>query len=588
MPQLSQNESLFNRVVNWFFAARWRVLTTLFIALALPCGIIVFFIEFHLGQELEQRVVDQNQKLIESKVKMVEEHMFGLIKYAEAYAQHEVFANNVQERLVGQKRLTTFQQISQRVNHQLKEIVTNHHKIDFAFITDTSGTLFYDYPIDTTVYGQNFAYRDWYKGVATRGTTYVSEIYQRAASGKPFVVTVVTPLYHSENEQILGYFGIQHPIDKFLEFLKGVEGSSGQLMLIDQNGNLPLVKEEGGKHLKNISSFPALQSLSAQQGAKKMTDPLLGEKCMVNYSTAQSLGWTVFSSYPLYKIQRPINILQILFITVIGIAFLILFLLAFAWFDMLRRYHLESERHQNQIAVLNDQLEGKVEKLKFVNKELKSFTHSVSHDLQSPLRAIYGYSQILMEDHKEKLSSEVKELLDVIQSNTTRMSQLIQDLLEFSRIGRREVDKKRVNMSKIVQEILNEQQREYSKKVKLTLQELPEAKGDPDMLRQVWGNLISNAFKYTSKEEHPHIEIGAKQNDKRERTIYYVRDNGVGFDMDYAGKLFDVFQRLHSRKEFKGTGVGLALVQRIVHKHGGEIWAEAQKNQGATFYFYLN
>ena len=221
-----------------------------------------------------------------------------------------------------------------------------------------------------------------------------------------------------------------------------------------------------------------------------------------------------------------------------------------------------------------------------INDELEAFTYSVSHDLRAPLRSIDGYSKILQEDYGSKMDSEANRLLDIIRNNARRMGQLIDDLLDFSRLGRKEMEKSTVDMAALVthiqQELLAE---EKDRKIQFKINRLEEANGDVRMMRQVWINLISNAIKYSRKQEVANIEIGS--NIDGNRVIYFIRDNGVGFDMKYADKLFGVFQRLHKVQDFEGTGVGLALAHRIVSRHGGKIWAEAQVNLGATFFFFI-
>ena len=223
------------------------------------------------------------------------------------------------------------------------------------------------------------------------------------------------------------------------------------------------------------------------------------------------------------------------------------------------------------------------EKLKSSYKELEAFSYSVSHDLRAPLRAIDGYAKMIMEDYSAVLDSEGLRLLGVIVTSAINMGQLIDDLLSFSRISRQEIAKSNINMEEIAKLVLKEYIDEnMERKISVKLLNLPEAYGDPSLIKQVWRNLISNAVKFSSKKERPEIEIGAIGEKEK---IYYVKDNGVGFNMEFANKLFGVFQRLHSVKEYEGTGVGLAIVHRIITRHGGTIWVDSKENMETTFYF---
>jgi light-regulated signal transduction histidine kinase (bacteriophytochrome) len=210
----------------------------------------------------------------------------------------------------------------------------------------------------------------------------------------------------------------------------------------------------------------------------------------------------------------------------------------------------------------------------------------VSHDLRAPLRAIHGYTSILVEEYAAQLDDEAKTMMASIQSNAKKMGQLIDDLLAFSRLGRRELEKTNVDMNKMVESIITDVLNNYpNTKPEIKVHPLSPAFADYSLMAQVFTNLISNAVKYSSHAEHPVVEIGSKETEKS--VEYFIKDNGIGFNMAYYDKLFGVFQRLHDSSEFEGTGVGLAIVKRIVTKHGGKVWAESEPGKGATFYVSL-
>ncbi|MDW7681717.1 MAG: transporter substrate-binding domain-containing protein, partial [bacterium] len=238
---------------------------------------------------------------------------------------------------------------------------------------------------------------------------------------------------------------------------------------------------------------------------------------------------------------------------------------------------------------LNDltaQLEEERRKLLISNQELEAFTYSVSHDLRAPLRAVDGYSKFLLEDYADKLHKEGKRFIQVIRKNTTKMDRLIIDLLSLSRVSRADMNLIQVDMGEIAASMFKEiASEEEQKGFQLTIKKMPPVFCDIDLIKQVWQNLISNAIKYSSKSEIKEIEIKATQ--KALEIIFCISDHGAGFDEKYVDKLFGVFQRLHSEEEFPGTGVGLAIVKRIIQRHGGRVWAEGNVNQGATFYFSL-
>jgi light-regulated signal transduction histidine kinase (bacteriophytochrome) len=249
------------------------------------------------------------------------------------------------------------------------------------------------------------------------------------------------------------------------------------------------------------------------------------------------------------------------------------------------------QERTHELSLLNDTLERRVaertEELNKANKTLESFTYSVSHDLRAPLRSITGFANIIKEDYGTTLPGEGREAIDVIINNGSRMGQLIDDLLDFSRVGRKELSSEQINMNDLVSEAAAEVSMQYpGRKVNLRIAALPVARGDSSLLRQVWINLLSNAFKYSARKKGDVVvEIGSYQDNGQ--LVYFVSDNGAGFDMKYVDKLFGVFQRLHKASEFEGTGVGLALVKTIVERHGGRTWAEGKVNEGAKFFFTL-
>jgi len=267
------------------------------------------------------------------------------------------------------------------------------------------------------------------------------------------------------------------------------------------------------------------------------------------------------------------------------------------------------------IENMQTQLRQRAEQLEAANKELEAFSYSISHDLRAPLRVMDGFSSILLEEHASQLPAEARRYLGLVRDNVQQMGHLIEDLLAFSRLGRLPLNVQTVAPADVVRRALADLRAEQEgRQIEITIGDLPACEADPALLKQVWANLLANALKFTRKREEAHIEIGVISDFRSQISdpashpfkseisnlqshsaslrgqvfaIYFIRDNGVGFDMRYADKLFGVFQRLHRAEEYEGTGVGLAIVQRIVHRHGGEVWAEGKVGEGAVFYFTM-
>jgi PAS domain S-box-containing protein len=245
----------------------------------------------------------------------------------------------------------------------------------------------------------------------------------------------------------------------------------------------------------------------------------------------------------------------------------------------------ERKRREQEIESLNQELAKRSTELESINKELEAFAYSVSHDLRAPLRHMAGYTELLQKKASSGLDQKSNHYILMMQESAKRMGNLIDDLLAFSRIGRAETQKTVVSLAQLVREALAEVRRDTEgRNIAWKIGALPDFHGDRSMLRLVLVNLISNAIKFTRTRTQPEIEIGCSEGNENELVVF-VRDNGVGFDMKYVNKLFGVFQRLHQSDEFEGTGIGLATVQRIIHRHGGKVWAEGAVDSGATFYF---
>ncbi len=437
----------------------------------------------------------------------------------------------------------------------LRDIRKDFPFIDRVFLADPQGTLMSDTPALAEVRGKNFSERDWYRGVSRNWKPYVSNVYRRAAVPQYNVVAAAIPV-RTEEGAVAGILVLQVPLNALVGWTKAIDfGSPGFIYVVDRNGRLathPALPSVG--EIVDYSGVPVVQKVLKQHsGVEPMVDPLQKDERVAAYAPIRAIGWGVVATEATQT--------------------------AFAGIGL--------RRAEEKIQTLNSELQQRALRLELANRELESFSYSVSHDLRAPLRTIDGFSQALVEDYGSQLNGEAKDYLERICAATRRMGRLIDDLLNLSRLTRSQIKVETVDLSALVRAIASElQAAEPSRQVQFAISDGIFADGDRRLLRVALENLIRNAWKFTAKREVATIEFGV--NGHGGARAYFVRDNGAGFDMAYSSKLFGAFQRLHPASEFDGTGIGLATVQRIIHRHSGRVWAEAQVDQGATFYFTLD
>ncbi|HWO41207.1 MAG TPA: cache domain-containing protein [Candidatus Eisenbacteria bacterium] len=454
--------------------------------------------------------------------------------------------------------------------------------VERLFLADLAGTLWADTPALPDIRGKNFSDRDWYRGVSRNRGPYVSEVYRRAARPQYNVFAVATPVKDGSGAPV-AILVLQVKLDFLLQWINATNSKTpGWIVLVDQRGTIaahPRLSPQG-ELIDYRASVPVQKLLTGESGVGVFVSPMTNGEQVVAFEPVSEYGWGVLVEQPYGEAfparDKALNSLIIAY-AVIG-----LFTCVLAY--LILHFMAEQKRVQNEIRKLNGQLTQKSAETEAANKELEAFSYSVSHDLRAPLRAIDGFSRILLDEHAASLSKEGQRLLKVARENAVNMGQLIDELLTFSRLSRQPLGKTRVETAELARQVFQDlRAQENGRQIEVSLAELPPCQGDPRLLRQVFVNLVANAFKYTRKRPVARIEVGFEK--KEGEIVYFIKDNGVGFDMRYADKLFRVFQRLHRAEDYEGTGVGLAIVQRVIQRHGGRVWAEADVDRGATFYF---
>jgi len=468
----------------------------------------------------------------------------------------------------------------------LKDVTVNFPFVDRAFLADHSGTLMADTPALPGVRGQNFAARDWYQGVSATGKPYISNVYQRAAEPRLNVIAAAIPIKAADEERIIGILVLQVPLDALFGWSAAIGITPSEaIYLFDRKGRLamhPALTSRG--HIVDFFDTPAVRkALSGESGIETMFNPLENDDRIAAYVPVPGIKWGVIAAEPTQIAFQQRNATIARLLVLYGCILLIAGVFAYVIVRTVGSLKRAEETNQ----ALNLDLQHRAAELEAANKELESFSYSVSHDLRAPLRSIDGFSLALLEDNVDRLDTAGKDYLQRIRGASERMAQLIDDLLNLSRVARRAITRETVDLSAMADSIVGELQRaEPERRVDFSAKKSLTVDGDERLLRVALENLLGNAWKFTAKSGQPKIELGVMQDNGS--PAYFVRDNGAGFDMAYADKLFGPFQRLHAMAEFTGTGIGLATVQRIVHRHGGRVWAESEVGKGATFYFTLN
>jgi len=453
-----------------------------------------------------------------------------------------------------------------------------------------------DYPDFLNVYlreGEIAPLDMWAVPRALRGEVATNEEYilQRKDTGEKWIGSYNFSPIRDQNGAIFGSVVVGRDVTETKLAEKALRESEEKFRLLLENLPLPVIYSNGegvvvfrnDQFLKTFGYTETDIPTIKEWWEKAYPDPAYRKTVIESRAAAVSGADSVYSDLKGNEYRITCKNGTVLTVVISGIRIRGNLLATF--YDITER-----KKAEEVIRELNANLEQRVEErtseLEVVNKELGAFSYSVSHDLRAPLRSISGFTQILVEEYSSKLDDEGKRICSVIQENSLKMGNLIDDLLSFSRLNRTELKKGLINMKDIVNSAFSELTDESSvKRIQFKMGDICNSSGDPNMLKQVWINLISNAIKYSSKKEKAIITIGCKKEEGY--CVYHIKDNGVGFDMAYMDKLFGVFQRLHSQKEFDGTGVGLAIVQRIVLRHGGKVWAKGEVDKGAEFYFSI-
>jgi signal transduction histidine kinase len=464
-------------------------------------------------------------------------------------------------------------------------LVTGVPDIATAGVLDPAGRVVARFPVDATAVGRSFADRDFYAGSMRTDGVFVGDALTSQIDPTLSIVTLSYAVREGNVVRGIAILSVR-TTTLIADLLTALDAPGRELLLIDHRSTT--IASTGERPMLSVVDVPARagQGLATLDGAPRV------------YVGAAIAGadWILYvldDPASVYAAQRTL-VMQLggPLATSIVVAGLLAVLLASAWLLLTRgrrrlaAANLQLRALNTEVHGLNRALERNVSELRAVNDELSSFAYSVSHDLRAPLRTIDGFSQILLEDKGPSLGEDGQKHLDRVRAAAARMGTLIDDMLLLSRITRDDMSPRSVDLTALARSVVDElRTREPQRKVEFESNGALPASGDERLLRIALTNLLANSWKFTRTRDPAHVSFGVVTRDGEQ--VYFVKDDGVGFDMRYAQKLFGAFQRLHNMAEFEGTGIGLATVQRIVHRHGGRVWAESVVDQGTTFFFTL-
>jgi signal transduction histidine kinase len=576
-------------VVIWLLEKRSRIIAAGIIAVVGPLLGLSVYVYAHVTSEFARIVVAENETLLNLASYHVEEKINNEIASAKTFADRPLLIAAVQRNDTDAMR------------GHLRNFIGNSLTIERVIVTTPQGIGVAAYPDDQDIKSLDFTDRDWYRGVSARWTPYVSDFSLTAAEPKKYLFSIAIPIMEQAGD-VAGILVIQPRENYFMDVVSGMRIGKGFIYIVDKNGALVYHPEYKLDKVIDFSGLPAVEQVKKGiQGSETSEDPL-SKELVISVFQPMKWGWGLIMQRPREEALQPIKSMIAGLLIFAGIAVFTGVIMAIDGMELLystRELSLKLQEREKTEREIKERLqvelaERKAAEEKLVqtladlersNKELEQFAYVASHDLQEPLRKVGSFTELLERRFSGQMGPDADRYMGYIVDGARRMSMLITDLLAFSRIGTSTRVFAGTDLNQVLRRTLDDlQHRIQESGAEVTYDDLPLLMADESQLGMVFQNLISNAIKFHG-EEKPRIHVSARE--EGGRWLFSVSDNGIGIEADYRDRIFMMFQRLHSKSDYPGTGIGLAICKKVVERHGGRIWVESEFGKGSTFYFKI-
>ncbi len=578
-----------SKVVVWLLEKRLRIVVAGVVAVVAPLMALSMYIYSQVTSEFQRIVLAENETLLNLTAYHLEEKINTDISNTKTFAARPLLITSLKKN------------DPKGIDIHLKSFIDNSLSFEKIIVTTPRGINITSYPYDPALVGMDLSDKDWYRGVSAQWTPYVSDFFLRPAEPKRYVFAMSVPV-KEQSGNVVGIL-VFHPKEGyFRDVLSGMHIGKGFVYLVDKNGHL--VYHPGYK-LDRVFDFSSISAVSKVNkgltGSEKGIDAV-DKEVVVSTFHPMKWGWGVVMQRPEKEVLQPVEKVIIGLFLFAGISILIGAIIAYDGMELLYSIRSLSVKLQEKEKVerqINEKLqvqlgerrqaEQKLERtlvdLERSNRELEQFAYVASHDLQEPLRKVTSFTELLEKRYKEQLGPDADRYIGYIVDGAKRMSLLINDLLTFSRIGTGTKKFTNTDCSNVLKRTLDDLQYQIRESgAVITFDDLPLVIADELQIGMVFQNLISNAIKF-HRDELPrvHVSVRSDGND----WIFSVSDNGIGIEKEFLDRIFVMFQRLHTKEEYSGTGIGLSICKKVVERHGGDIWVESELGKGSTFYFKL-